>query len=159
MYFPMKKERLYMRMQKEYESIKLPRRAHPSDAAYDFYMPFDLVLDSKQTAFFWTGIRVCLDPNKVLLLMPRSGLGSRYFLNLANQTGVIDASYYFADNEGHIGCKLINNSPFQNECHIAKGQAVIQGIITKYYTVDDDCPRFDKRSSGFGSSDKNSNNS
>ena len=61
--------------------------------------------------------------------------------------------YALSDNEGHIGISFRNNSPYQNTLKINKGDRIVQGIITKYYTVEDDTPSLGHRKgNGFGSS-------
>lgn len=61
--------------------------------------------------------------------------------------------YYFADNEGHIGISLRNDSKYDNTLIVNKGDRIVQGIIQKYYTVEDDVPSLGHREGGgFGSS-------
>lgn len=101
-----------------------------------------------------TGIRVILDDDKFLAIVPRSGLGFKYRLQLDNCIGIVDASYCESDNEGHIFCKMTNDGRQGKRVEIKKGQAFAQGIIMKYFTVDDDEVNTEKRNGGFGSSDK-----
>jgi dUTP pyrophosphatase len=54
-----------------------------------------------------TGIRaVGMNTDTVLLMAPRSGLGFRYRVGLANTIGVIDSDYAGSSNEGHIMVKI-----------------------------------------------------
>lgn len=78
--------------------------------------------------------------------MPRSGQGFKYGLKLVNTTGVIDADYMYANNEGHIMAKLQSDKDFS----IKGGVGMMQGIVTTFITTDDD--EVDVvRSGGFGS--------
>lgn len=138
----------------EYNDIKLPQRAHYGDAGYDFFAPTDIILDVGQTVKIATGIRVILDDDKFLAIVPRSGLGFKYRLQLDNTLAVVDASYAQSDNEGHIFIKMTNDGRQGKRVEIKKGQAFAQGIIMKYFTVDDDKVNTEKRNGGFGSSDK-----
>ena len=138
----------------EYNDIKLPQRAHHGDAGYDFFAPTDIILDVGQTVKIATGIRVILDDDKFLAIVPRSGLGFKYRLQLDNLIGIIDSMYCESDNEGHIFCKMTNDGRQGKRVEIKKGQAFAQGIIMKYFTVDDDKVNTEKRNGGFGSSDK-----
>ena len=132
----------------EYDSIKLPRRATKYSAGYDFFAPFAFTLSPGDTLKIPTGIRVRLDDDKFLAIYPRSGLGFKYKLRLNNVVGIVDADYFFANNEGHIFIKLSNEG--DKELAINKGEAFAQGIITQYFlTVDDDTDS--ERHGGIGS--------
>ena len=66
---------------------------------------------------------------------PKSGLGFKYYVRLANTIGVIDEDYYNnPDNEGHIYFQIINLFPFDIVLH--KGDKIGQGIIKKYERIE-----------------------
>lgn len=133
-----------------YESIKLPRRATTGSAGYDFFAPFDIVLEAGQTAKIPTGIRVRIDEGWLLSLYPRSGLGFKFRLQLDNTVGIIDSDYYNSDNEGHIFAKITNDSREGKTVTIPAGTSFMQGIFTEYgITEDDDADGV--RNGGFGS--------
>ena len=67
---------------------------------------------------------------------PRSSLSFKNGIVLANTVGIIDSDYYYSDNEGHIMIKLVNRG--NKELTIKQGTAFAQGVITEYFTVDDD---------------------
>jgi len=125
-------------LRQEYDDIKLPKRATKYSAGYDFYSPCSFTLEPGESIKIPTGIRVQLDTDKVLLIVPRSGLGFKYKLNLWNDVGVIDADYYNSDNEGHIFMKMINDNHEGKTLSIKKGEAIAQGIIVTYSVTDDD---------------------
>ena len=136
-----------------YTGIKLPKRATKGSAGYDFYMPFDITLAPGQTAKIPTGIRVWMEPNYVLKLYPRSGLGFKYRLQLNNTVGIIDSDYYYSDNEGHIFAKITNDSNEGKTVTLKKGEGFMQGIFIEYgITLDDDVEEI--RYGGFGSTTK-----
>lgn len=138
---------------KEYDDIILPKRAYKGSAGYDIYSPVNFSLESGQSIFIWTGIKVHLDANKALFIYPRSSLGIKYKTHLTNTIGLVDADYIFSDNEGHIGISLTNDSKHPNTLVVKKGDRIAQGVIQKYYTVDDDTPSLGRRTGeGFGSS-------
>ena len=93
-----------------YEGIRLPRRATAGSAGYDFFSPVDFELKPGETLKMPTGIRVLMEPDWVLKIYPRSGLGFKYRLQLNNTVGIIDSDYYNSDNEGHIFIKITNDS-------------------------------------------------
>jgi dUTP pyrophosphatase len=132
-------------------AIILPRRATFGSAGYDFYAPFGFTLEPGEDIKFPTGIRIELDSNKFLACFPRSGLGFKYKLQLANSTGIIDSDYFFAANEGNIHVKLCNNG--NKRVKINKGDAFMQGIILSFFRVGDDDTN-DVRTGGFGSTNR-----
>lgn len=123
----------------KYEDIKLPQRATKCSAGYDFYAPYDIVMFPGCLAKIPTGIRANLDEDKVLVIVPRSGLGFKYGLRLCNTVGVIDADYSGSDNEGHIWVEL-HYPTYLNDKKLVihKGEAMCQGIILPYFKVEDD---------------------
>ena len=134
-----------------YEQIKLPQRATKSSAGYDIYSVKSFELKPRQSILLPTGIKMRIDSDKFLLILPRSGQGFKYKVQLWNTAGVIDADYYNNEsNEGHIWVKLYNDSPEGETLVIKQGDAICQGIILPYYkVVDDDSEEI--RSGGFGS--------
>lgn len=133
-----------------YDAIRLPRRATVGSAGYDFYAPFDLKLEFGQTIKFPTGIKCLMDDGVVLTLFPRSGLGFKYGMQLYNTTGIVDADYFLAKNEGHIHAKFHFLNESVEEVIIGMGSAYMQGILLPFIkTVDDDTDGI--RVGGFGS--------
>lgn len=133
-----------------YENIKLPHRSTERSAGYDFYAPYEIAANASYT-LVPTGIRWVVEPNEpncVLCLFPRSGLGFKYGVALRNTVGIIDQDYCSAENEGHIMAKI--NA--ENEITIAQGSGFMQGIILPFLTVDDDNAT-GHRTGGFGSTD------
>ena len=116
--------------------IALPKRATAGSAGYDFVSPVEVTVEPGKTALIPTGIRAEMDPGWVLLLFPRSSLGFKYSLRLANTVGVIDSDYAFAKNEGHIMVKLRN--PLSVPVTIGRGDRFCQGIFLPYGTAEED---------------------
>ena len=134
-----------------YDSIKLPVRATSGSAGYDFFSPVDFVLDPGDDIKIPTGVKCWIDEGWVLLIMPRSGLGFKYYSRLSNTCGVIDCDYFYAENEGHMFIKLRNEGTKRME--IKKGEAISQGLFVNFgITQDDDVKS--KRTGGFGSTTK-----
>lgn len=136
-----------------YDSIKLPRRATKGSAGYDFFSPCDIKLAPGETVKIPTGIRAWMEPDWVLKLYPRSGLGFKFRLQLNNTVGIIDSDYYYSDNEGHIFCRITNDSNEEKTVVLNAGDGFCQGIFIEYgITVDDDADGI--RNGGFGSTTK-----
>ena len=131
----------------------LPRRATAGSAGYDFFIPFDITLSPGQTVKIPTGIRCYIEPEWVLKIYPRSGLGFKFRLQLNNTVGIIDSDYYYSSNEGHIMAKITNDSNEDKTVSLKSGDGFCQGIFVEYgITFDDDVSA--KRDGGFGSTSK-----
>ena len=93
-----------------------------------------------------------MDNDEVLLLYNRSSNPKKKGLVLANSVGVIDKDYYNNDdNEGHIMFAFYNIK--DEDIIIKKGEAVGQGVFSKYLISDDD-KATGNRIGGFGSTDR-----
>ena len=136
-----------------YENLQLPKRATKGSAGYDFYAPFDIILNPGQTIKVPTGIRAYMEDGWVLKLYPRSGLGFKFRLQLNNTVGIIDSDYYYSSNEGHIFAKITNDTNEERVVSIKKNTGFIQGIFLEYgITYDDEVSEV--RNGGFGSTNK-----
>ncbi len=136
-----------------YEGILLPKRATLGSAGYDFYSPLTFTLKPGEEIKIPTGIRVKIEEGWVLKCYPRSGLGFKYRLQMNNTVGIIDSDYYYSDNEGHIFCKLTNDSKEGKSVTIEKGMGFMQGIFVEFgITIDDDVDAV--RNGGLGSTTK-----
>ena len=84
-----------------YEGLKLPKRGTSGSAGYDFVTPFRFELykvlpwnseiNASEIITIPTGIRAYMPKGKALILMPRSGLGFKNGMHLANTIGLIDS--------------------------------------------------------------------
>ena len=139
----------------EYDDIKLPAQATKGSAGHDFFLPRDITIPFGGYVTIATGVRAILEDDEALLIYPRSGLGFKYGLSLANTVGVVDSDYSLSDNEGHIFVKIVNNSPLAEgkDILLKKGQAFCQGIIQKYNTAVG-AEGINVRNGGFGSTTK-----
>ena len=154
----------------------LPVRKTANSAGFDFEVAEDVIVPSyKNVMLFlpankvcvlkevaeWTkssgikptlvssGVKCIMEPDQYLELMVRSSTPLKYWLILANAPGIIDADYANnPDNEGEIFFQLINLSPFDIQLH--KGDVIVQGIIKRYETIEDDTTTA-TRNGGFGS--------
>lgn len=133
-----------------YQELRLPQRATIGSAGYDFFAPVAFTLKPGKSIKIPTGIRVQIAAGWVLKCYPRSGLGFKYRLQLNNTVGIIDSDYYDSDNEGHIFCKLTNDSREEKTLALKAGEGFMQGIFVEYgITVDDEASEI--RNGGFGS--------
>ncbi len=133
--------------------IKLPVRADDGSAGYDFYSPVSVEVLPGEKSTIWTDVKAYMGRDEVLKIYPRSSMGIKFGISLANSTGIIDSSYYNnPDNDGNIGICIKNNS---TEIYsVSKGDRIGQGIFQKYLVADQDITLSEKRLSGVGHSGK-----
>ena len=139
----------------EDKNINIPVRKTVRSAAYDLEAAEDIVLPSFKLGIkptlIPTGLKAYMQPDEVLLIVPRSSGPKKQGISFPHNVGVIDADYYGnADNDGHIFVQCINLK--DEDVHIKKGDAVAQAIFQKYLIVDDDAAT-GTRQGGFGSTD------
>ena len=140
----------YQQLSDYYDLLNPPTRATKGSAGYDFESPISFELKPGETIKIPTGIRVKINDGWVLKLYPRSGLGFKFRVQMNNTVGIIDSDYYNSDNEGHIFCKITNDTTEDKTVSVNKGTGFCQGIFVEYgITFDDDVT--DERNGGFGS--------
>jgi dUTP pyrophosphatase len=135
---------------KNINSVKLPQRATACSAGYDFYAPYDFVVEPKSEYFIWTDIKVKMPSDMVFEVIGRSSFGIKRNIFFKNLIAKIDADYYNnLGNDGNIGLCFYNNGDTSQE--IKEGEAFCQGTFFKYFITDDDCPVQIERTGGIGS--------
>lgn len=136
--------------QKEYELYSTPKRSTKYSAGYDFMSLEDFILKPNEIKLIPTGIKADMNEDEVLMIYIRSSLGFKYNIRMCNQTGIIDKDYYNnKDNEGHIFVKIQNEGDKPKE--FKQGENIVQGIFTKFLTIDNEDTIENERSGGFGS--------
>jgi len=101
-----------------------------------------------------TGIKAYMRPGEVLMLANRSSNPLKHHLILPNGVGIIDADYYNNEkNEGEIFVQLVNVG--LQDVVIKKGQRIAQGLFMPYLLADGEQIPEQRRTGGFGSSDRN----
>lgn len=137
-----------------YDDIILPKRATKHSAGYDFFAPFDFELKVGESIKIPTGIKCDMNEDLFLAIVPRSSLGFKYKLRLANTLGIVDCDYFDNENnEGHIFIKISNENNEDKTLKVNKGEAFAQGIFLKYFLTEDDNVT-ETRTGGIGSTNK-----
>lgn len=137
----------------QHDDFELPVRATSHAAGYDLASVETVYIKAGQIEKVPTGLKVSMNDGEVMLVFPRSSLGLKKELMLANNVGVIDQDYYNSpSNEGHILIPIYNFGT--TDQMIQKGERIAQGIFINYLKTDDDEPIMVSRKSGFGSTDK-----
>ena len=136
-----------------YNSYNLPVRKTKNSAGYDFESLESFTLKPNEIIKLPLGIKACMNFDEVLMIFVRSSQGFKYNIRLCNQVGIIDSDYYNnVDNEGHIWIKLKNEG--DKDYIVNKGDAICQGIFTKFLSVDDEENINTIRKSGIGSTNR-----
>lgn len=136
-----------------YDLIDIPKRSTVGSAGYDFMSPVSVTLAPGASAKIPTGIRVKIDEGWWLCCAPRSGLGTKYRMQLDNTIGVIDSDYYNSDNEGHIFTKITNDSRQEKVLEIKAGDRFVQTIFVPFGITYSDAAN-GVRNGGWGSTGK-----
>ncbi|MBQ8201759.1 MAG: dUTP diphosphatase [Clostridia bacterium] len=131
--------------------IPLPRRATAGSAGYDFVCTADVALAPGKAVTIPTGVRCEMHRDWVMMLYPRSSLGFKHQMLLANTVGVIDSDYAYTANEGHIMVRIINGG--DHMLQISRGERFCQGVFLPYGTAEED-EVLAERTGGFGSTGK-----
>lgn len=128
----------------------VPEYKHDGDAGADLRAHIDepLTIQPGESAWVPTGVRLAIPDGHVGLQFPRSGLGCKHGICLANGTGVIDSGY-----RGEVRAKLLNlgAEPFT----VNPGDRICQLVIVPYtkahfWTVDE-LGESDRGTDGYGS--------
>ena len=140
----------------EDKNINMPVRKTKYSAGYDIEAAEDVVVPKfkvgSNPTLIPTGLKAYMGDDEVLYLYNRSSNPKKKGLVLANSVGVIDKDYYGnPDNDGHIMFAFYNIK--DEDVIVKKGEAIGQGVFSKYLIVDDD-QASGERLGGFGSTDK-----
>ena len=134
-----------------YKNYELPTRSTKHSAGYDFRAIYDFKIEPGEQKRIFTGVKVNMENDEVLMLYVRSSMGIKHGIRMSNGVGVIDSDYYNnSSNEGHLWVALQNEG--DQDYIIKKGTAYCQGIFTKFLTCGEMVDN--ERIGGFGSTDK-----
>lgn len=114
---------------RKYSWVKTPTRATAGSAGFDFYNPENQISIPPNTMkIIDSMVYVALPKNFVMTVYPRSSLGIKQHLILANTVGVIDSDY----TKDTIKIALYNYGKETITLHA--GDRIAQGVITPYIT-------------------------
>ena len=82
-----------MRIKSLHPNFIMPAKSTIGAGAYDIFMPTDGLASGDNPTFVPLGFAAEVPENHVALLLPRSGCGSKFGVELNNTCGVIDADY------------------------------------------------------------------
>lgn len=141
-----------------YEKYGLPERKTSGSAGYDVRACIDksIRIMPGECEMIPLGISILTnDSDFGIFFYSRSGLSSKFGINLINGVGVIDSDY-----EGGIKAPLFNHSDLPYTIQIGErvGQLIVQPVYAMEFTVVDELTPIDKNGrgvGGFGSTGKN----
>ena len=120
-----------------YDDIILPKRSTSKSLGYDFFLPNDITINPNESVVINTFIKCNIYDGWGLAIVPRSGLGFKYQLSLANTIGIIDPDYFNNEgNEGHIMIKLVNRG--DQSVTLPAGTKFCQGLFNIYGITNDE---------------------
>ncbi|GAA0101537.1 hypothetical protein UT300012_22520 [Paraclostridium bifermentans] len=136
-----------------YDALELPKRATKFAAGYDIKSTKSFNLFPGEEIVIPTGFKAYMQPGEMICLYPRSGMGFKYQIQLANTVGIGDGDYYNCEsNEGHYMIKLVNRGTklWEVKAGDGIGQAIFQPILL---ADGDEFGEGEERKGGFGSTD------
>lgn len=136
------------------KTVPMPRYTSAGAAAIDLCACIDepVLLNIRENGFerevVSTGIAVEIPEGYVGLIFPRSGLATKYGIQLQNCVGVIDSDY-----RGEVKVAMLNagRSPFRVDPGMRIAQMIIMPIQTVELEVSEELSDTERGTGGFGS--------
>lgn len=126
----------------------LPEKQHFTDAGYDICSIESIILKPSKIQKIKTGLSIEIPNNYAGLVLPRSGLSSKFGISLINSPGLIDSGY-----RGELLVPLVNHS--SAEYHIKQFERIAQLVIIELPKVNlelsSNLNESDRQEKGFGS--------
>lgn len=120
----------------ESENVHLPERSTAFSAGYDFYSLDKGIIAPNKSMKIRTGVKAFMPMSEALFIYPRSSMGIKKNIGLANGVAIIDSDYYSnPSNDGHIILCLRNFGPTPQAIDV--GDKIAQGVFTKFETCND----------------------
>ncbi len=137
-----------VKFKKLHEGAREPVYSSDDAACFDFFVPADTTVMYGDTALVKLGLAVEVPRGYALLIFPRSSIGLKTPLRMANSVGIIDSDY-----RGEISAIYENQSA--SDYTLRKGERVAQGMIipvprARFCEVDE-LTETKRGSGGFGS--------
>lgn len=127
----------------------MPLRATDLSGGYDLFMPEDGMTVPDQVKPIGLGFAAAIPPGYVALLLPRSGVGAKYGVELNNTCGVIDADYR---GEWKAALTTKNGEPFAWKAGDRLLQFILVPVLTPALTLVASLDDTERGVGGFGHS-------
>ena len=138
-----------MRVQSLHEGFIMPTKGTDKAGAFDIYMPEAGRVCELFPTTVALGFSAAVPAGHVALLLPRSGVGSRFGLELLNTVGVIDADYR---GEWKAVLKTKCSIPYAWTKHERVLQFLIVPVADVTLELADSLDETSRGTGGFGSS-------
>lgn len=136
-----------MRIRALHSNFIIPEKKSDKAGAFDIYMP-EAGSACGSKAFFGLGFSAAVPEGHVALILPRSGIGTKFSLELNNTCGVIDSDYR---GEWMACLRIKDGSTFE----WSKGDRLLQFMVVPIANVElemvDELNETDRGTGGFGS--------
>jgi len=111
--------------------VKIPVRAHPTDAGIDFFIPYDVSWDTFSiypncSVLIPSGVKMDIPEGYMLLSLEKSGIAQNGLICGAR---VVDSGY-----QGEIHIHIINTG--KNPAVIHAGQKIVQFVLVPILTCE-----------------------
>ena len=137
-----------VKIKRTHENGRIPTYATDGSGAFDFYSAEKVEIKGLEVMAINLGVAVEVPDGHVMLLFPRSSIGKKTPLRMANSVGVIDSDY-----RGTIHA-LYDNFALRNH-EINQGDRIAQGIIVPIPKVEfeevEELSTTERGEGGFGS--------
>lgn len=130
-----------------HENFKLPTKGTQGAGAYDIYMPDAGIAYHHEHTMVPLGFAAEVPPGYVALILPRSGIGAKFGLELNNTCGVIDSDYR-GEWMASLKTKVIES------LHWVAGERILQYLLVPVLDSPPECVHAlssTRRLGGFGS--------
>lgn len=126
----------------------LPEYKTEGSAGLDIHLTEDVIFEPKEVTAVYTGLSVEISDGYFGAIYPRSSIGTKYNLMLANTVGIIDSDY-----RGEIILKIYNYG--NKKVELKEGERIVQMIIQPYNRVElekvETLSKTERGNGGFGS--------
>lgn len=110
----------------------MPHKKHITDAGIDLKTTKKVSMFPHNIYKIDTGIQVAIPKGFCGIVVPRSGLGTKYGLSLKNTVGIIDADY-----RGNIFVNIEVDDHYYLKAYERFAQLVIVPVLTSYEIVEE----------------------
>jgi dUTP pyrophosphatase len=129
----------------------MPTKGSFAAGGYDIYMPESGNVSGNQVKIIGLGFAAEVPSGHVALLLPRSGAGAKYGVELNNTCGVIDADYR---GEWKAAIRTKSGAPFRWEADDRVLQFILVPVLDVRLELVDDLSATERGAGHFGSSGK-----
>lgn len=140
-----------MRVQILHHNAVVPTKGSLTAGGYDIYMPESGSVSGNQVKVIDLGFAAEVPAGHVALLLPRSGAGAKYGVELNNTCGVIDSDYR---GEWKAAIRTKSGAPFRWEADDRVIQFILVPVLDVKLELVDALATTKRGTGGFGSSGK-----